>query len=204
VFVLGYILIFPALLLISCSDHATIDPKLSDQVIIEAHVINYEELSKSEQDKIGICCFYSTGGWTVGDLVRFSPEKAYYVRARINIDILARLTEANKCGTITQPARCTEEEIQTKAKALAEHSNPHMLYGKYKNSWAFTSSGIAVPKTVKFDGHRLLSINRDTVSRLDEVLIGPIPQRPDQMMIIIYSSSVNGYEPLRNPRRTMN
>jgi len=203
--VVGCLLGLTVLLFLSCSDQATIDPQLSDRVILEAHVITYEELGKKERDSIdSLCCSYSTGGWMAQDLVRFSPEKAYFVRARINIDTLARMTEANQCGTIMQATRCSEEELQTKAASLAGHSNPYMLYGKYKNSWVFMASGTTVPATEKFDGHRLLSIKRDTASRSDEVLIGPIPHRPDEMIIELYSPSAKGHEPLRNPRRVLN
>ena len=194
-----------ALLCLSCSDQARIDPELSDQVILEAHVFAYNELNQQERDMIGsLCCSHSTGGWMARDLVRFSPEDACFVRARINIDALARMTEANQCGTTMQVTRCSEEELQTKAASLAGHSNPYMLYGKYKNSWVFMASGTTVPATEKFDGHRLLSIKRDTASRSDEVLIGPIPHRPDEMIIELYSPSAKGHEPLRNPRRALN
>jgi hypothetical protein len=204
-FVLACILGFAALLSLSCSDQATIDPQLSAQVILEAHVLAYKQLDKQERDIIGsLCCSYSTGGWMARDLVRFSPEDGYFVRARINVDALARLTEANQCGTSTHATRCSEKELQMKAVSLAGHSNPHMLYGKYKNSWVFIAGGTTVPATEKFDGHRLLSIKRDAASRSDDVLIGPIPRKPDDMVIELYSPSGRGHEPLRNPRRVLN
>lgn len=203
-FVVGCLLGLTVPLFLSCSDQATIDPQLSDQVILEAHVFTYNELGKKERDRIGSYCSYSTGGWTARDLVRFSPENAYFVRARINIDALARMTEANQCGTNMQRTRCSEEELQQNVASLVGDPNPYMLYGKYNNSWVFMASGTTVPVTEKFDGHRLLSIKRDTASRSDEVLIGPIPHRPDEMIIELYCPSAKSHEPLRNPRRVLN
>lgn len=107
-------------------------------MIVDAAVLPYAELQQQERDLIGeYCCSYSNGSWIPRELVRFPPEDAFFVKVRINIEALAQLTEANRCGSLRHPARCAEEELQAKAELLIEDQNPFALYGKYKNSWGF-------------------------------------------------------------------
>ena len=185
--------------ILSCKNDAPIDPALSSNVISKAFVLTFDQLEEQEQNLIDSYCSYSTGSWMSRDLVRFSPQDGYFVKAIINIDALSRITVANQCGTTGNPARCSEKELSMEAESLIGHQNPRMLYGKYKNSWVFISDGKTVPPTEKFDGHRLLAIRRDLSSRTDDVLIGPLPIEPDEMIITLYSSTVQGHEPLKNP-----
>lgn len=180
----GHVVILMSLLLGCGEDKAQVSVT-PEEVILSATVARYSGLSDSEREILGkYCCTYSrTGGWTSGDLERFEPEEGYFVRAVINADALAQFTFIHSCGGATYVESCSQEELSQKMTQTLQDSNPYGLYGKYKNRWVFLGASGEIPPTEKFEGFRLLSVERQQNPRHDHVLIGPLPEEPTRMRI---------------------
>lgn len=144
-----------------------IDPS---DVIIEAINLNFEDLNDAEKQDIIFtrCCCYPTN-WNRGvDCIE--KEEAFYVKAEINIKLLAALSESKTFSI---------DKLIT--------SNPHSLYGKYHNRWQFIDeNGNEICETAKFDGHHDFNLLRQ--GNIDEIIIVPLPKRPKKMMIKISDS----------------
>lgn len=182
-----YGLVLTILLLTGCGgDNAQVNTR-PDEVILRAEVVRFSGLSESERQAIGnYCCSYSrTGGWTPSDLERFEPEDGYFVRAVVNAEALAQLSLLHSCGGVTYIDTCSSEELSAKVAQILQASGSYRLYGKYMNRWAFANVAGEVPSTEKFEGFRLLLIDRKSPSR-DHVTVGPLPAEPTRMRIQLY------------------
>ena len=150
-------------LVISCNkvEKKPID---SNKIIIDAKIIAYNELNtKLEYD---FYCHQSN--WRDG--IKFEKENAFYVSAKINNKLLAEL--------------CESESFQI-SDMLNE--NKYFLYGKYINRWEFiNSNGGLICETDKFNGQNLIELNRN--GEIDEVIIGPLIEKPTKMQIKILDS----------------
>lgn len=155
--------------ILGCGSNEKKPIKPSD-VIIEAVNLSFKNLNYTEMEDMIFteCCCYPIN-WNKGvDCVQ--KEEAFYVKAKINIDLLAILSESETFS---------KDELIT--------SNPHSLYGKYHNRWQFVDeSGIEICQTAKFDGHNDFNLIRK--GNIDEVIIGPLPKKPSKMMIEISNS----------------
>ncbi len=183
---------------------AIISNDISSQVIADAKLLAYENLSQHEKDSIGkFCCSYYTESWSSEHSFQFDPAQGYYVRAIVNINQLARLTHANSCGFSYHSGRCSEDKLQDKINETLNDAMLHMLYGKYKSRWAFLKEGRHIPDTMKFNGFNIVNIKRDLEQGYDEVLLGPIPANPDQMIIELAFPKAEGYPDLVNPKQVI-
>lgn len=139
-------------------------------VICESELFTFSELRNEEKEDMIYtnCCCYPNN-WNRGvDCVE--KENAYYVKAKININLLATLSESDAFN------------IQ-----YLISSNPHTLYGKYVNRWKFLDeNGFDICETAKFDGHNDFRLVRNDT--IDEVIIGPLPKKPLKMIIDIVNS----------------
>jgi len=76
------------------------------------------------------------------------------------------------------------------------NENKYSLYGKYINRWEFiNSSGGLICETDKFSGQKLIELNRN--GEIDEVIIGPLIEKPTKMQIKILDSKY--YQNNSNP-----
>ena len=136
----------------------------SNKVIIEAKIVSYEELTTKPENNY----YCHPDNWRDG--IEFEKEKAFYVSAKINNKLLAQL--------------CESESFQIDNML---NENKHFLYGKYRNRWEFlNSNGGLICETEKFEGQNLLVLNRN--GEIDEVIIGPLIERPKKMHIKILDS----------------
>lgn len=155
-----------------------------DSVILGAEVIMFEDLPEATREKVArYCCHYFLGSWSSADMHRFSIEDAYFVRLTIDNLALANLTLINSCGSVASQRRCSQEELEAEIDSVLS-SNPMLLYGKYKNRWGFRAGGADIPETEKFEGFDTVSIDRH--GSQDEVLVGPIPRKPTELLIEMY------------------
>jgi len=146
-------------------------------VIEYAEAIPFDSLSKKQQEKIDYCYYYPYNNWR--DTEEFDKKESYFVRARIKNKFLAELSKSSAFPVST----------------LLDDSNPRFLYGKYSNSWKFyDKNNISIRPTTKFGGHDIQEVTR--IGDLDNILIGPLPKKPDLMEIEILSDD---YEYARNP-----
>lgn len=161
------------------------EPKLNS-IILDAKILTYNQLTPAEKSKISeYCCSYAgKSGWV--DSTAFEAEKGYFVRAKINRQPLAYWTFLYSCGKTLTVKKCSEKEHAAKIKKAIQDNNPYGLYGKYNNSWIFYNGKNKIPATDKFDGHDILTDKRDKKKQLDELLIGPLPQKPSSMTISLY------------------
>lgn len=161
-----YILIFISLSCIN-SNKKSINP---EKVIVEAINISYDDLSNAEKEDMIFtkCCCYPYN-WNRGvDCIE--NEKAFYVKAKIDVELLATLSESDAF----------------KISQLIT-SNPRSLYGKYHNRWQFKDeNGKEICETSKFDGHNDFSLKR--IGYIDELIIGPLPKKPSIMLIKVSDS----------------
>lgn len=161
-----------------CGENKKIKTINPSEVIIEAVNLNFSELSNSEKEDMIFtkCCCYPEN-WRRG-VNCVEKENAFYVKAKININLLGALSESETF---------TFDKIIT--------SNPHSLYGKYINRWQFKDQkGKIICETAKFDGHNDFRLNRN--GTIDEIIIGPLPKKPSKMMIrIMESKYYNGITP---------
>lgn len=139
-------------------------------VIIQAVVISYSDLDSEEKENLIYtkCCCYPSN-WNHGvDCVE--KEYAFYVKAKINVYLLASLSES-----------------RTFPKSHLISSNPHFLYGKYVNRWDFKDEmGYEICKTSKNNGHNYFNLVRN--DSVDHLIIGPLPKQPKKMLIEILDS----------------
>ncbi|HRB71842.1 MAG TPA: hypothetical protein PK776_08330 [Flavobacterium sp.] len=163
-----YILAFTILLFISACNNAEKPPIDSSKVILSAEVLSYKDLTEGQKAEIKYGCYCYPNNWRDG--VEFSKESSYFVSCKINNNLLAQL--------------CESETFQIK-DLLNENAN--MLYGKYHNSWVFTDSlGYKVCETSKFEGQNTISLQRK--GEIDDLLIGPLIEKPKVMSIEIANS----------------
>lgn len=150
-------------LLLSCSK--TEKPRIdSNKVIIHAKIVSYANLIKQPENN----SYCHTNSWRNG--YEFDKKNAYYVSAKINNKLLAELCESDSF-----PINAILNE------------NKYALYGKYINRWEFiNSTGGLICETEKFDGQKLIEVHR--IGEIDEVIIGPLIEQPDKMIIKILNS----------------
>lgn len=166
-------LIFLILLLalFSCSRNGRqpIDP---NKVIIEAVGLRFNDLNQEEKKGLSNyfidCCCYPENWNEGGNCIK--KEEAYYVKSKINNDLLASLSESNKFDL-----------------EFLINSNPKSLYGKTSNRWEFLDEfGNAICETSRFEGHNSFNLTRNDT--IDEIIIGPLPVKPKKMIITILDS----------------
>jgi hypothetical protein len=165
-------LFFTILLLafFNCGENEKKSPIIASEVIIDAITLNFDDLNDIEKEDMIFtrCCCYPKN-WNRG-VNCIEKEDAFYVKAKININLLAELSES---------------KIFTKDKLI--NSNPHSLYGKYHNRWQFLDEDENwICETSKFDGHNDFMLVRK--GNIDEVIIGPLPEKPSKMIIEILDS----------------
>lgn len=187
------IYIFILLFIASCSEPAIIDMSLLKTAVISASVLTYEDLDEETKKSIGSSArFYKADeNWNEG--TSFEPKNGYYVSAKIMRKKLAIVSNMYSCGSVTKIRQCSKNELDEKTNKLLSYSNPYMLYGKYKNIWGFEGKSEEMPATKKFDGHGLINISKLENGEVDEVLIGPLPQKPITLMIIPYDRYRSDY-----------
>ena len=180
--------------------------RTSSEVIEQAEVLAFDLLSERERNDIPKTSSYSlSGSWGSGCCRTFDAEDGFYVRAVVNPFALALLTFYSSCGTSLSIVNCTTSEIAQKVDTTTGPSaNPHALYGKYKNSWRFSSSTGEIPSTRKFAGHSAIveRFGRGRLAR-DTVLVGPLPERPTSMAIQIYHGLTKERTPIPEPMITL-
>lgn len=144
-------------------------PKIDlNNVIQNAEILTFNDLTNSQKEKLEYCCHYYPNNWRDG--VEYKKEDAYFVKAKIDNKLLAKLTESNAFS---------EKDLLS--------NNELYLYGKYHNRWRFISvEGDKVIETEKFEGHRTFEVIRN--KNIDEVIIGPLPKKPQKMYIEISDS----------------
>ena len=164
-----YFLLISILLLFNSCNNSPKKPLINPSEVIEfATVFTYENLDETEKEKIKYGCYCYRNSWRNG--TEFKKENAFFVKSRINNNLLAELS-AN--------------DPFTKDKLIT--SNVYSLYGKYHNRWKFINSqGMEICETQKLTGHRTLNIVR--IGQTDEVIIGPLPEKPTKMIIEIMDS----------------
>lgn len=145
-------------------------PIKPDDVIIEATNLIYTDLNDLEKEDMIFtrCCCYPHN-WNQG-VNCIEKEDAFYVKAKIDINLLGLLSES-----------------RTFNKSSLINSNPHSLYGKYHNRWKFLDkNGVEICETSKFEGHHDFRLIRN--DSIDEIIIGPLPVKPNTMIIEIIDS----------------
>lgn len=178
-----------------CSgDYAQIEPQLSNEVILDAKVIGYRDLPEEVRSSYSLFhpSYSKNGGWTSLDLVSFEAKSAFYVKLSISREPLAKLVLANNSGR-----RRTREEFEMVVSSAMSGSKDYPLYGKYVNSWVFSSGNNLVPSTEKFDGHHVLKYEISEDKKTDYLLIGPLPLKPTAVEIDLFSK----FGGLKNPKR---
>jgi hypothetical protein len=142
-------------LLINCSKLEKIDPK---KVITEAKIISCKDVLKDYNYHFQIYPEILKGDFIKG------KENHYYVLAKINNVLLAKLTE---------------NDVFKLNYILNE--NIYSLYGKFLNDWTFYNS----KNEMIFVNHYIV-IKR--INEIDEVLFGPLSEKPKKMKISIENS----------------
>ncbi|GAB3767650.1 hypothetical protein GCM10028818_00850 [Spirosoma horti] len=143
-------------------------PGASVNVVHGGKVYDWASLPASIKTQVGNFHLYYNGGWaTPRNSTEFKKEDGFYVKALIDNKMLAELSQSNAFKP---------EEV------LAE--KPIFLYGKYKNRWTFQDQGgNEISETEKFDGFDTIEVVRE--GQTDTVWIGPIPNKPVQMTILL-------------------
>lgn len=165
-----YILPFLLIIFFSCSEKNDKKNINSSDVIISATLLKFDDLSINEKSNIIFdkCCCYPKN-WNKGENC-IEKENAFYIKAKINNNLLSYISESN-----TFP----REELL--------NQNPHFLYGKYKNRWKFLNEdGQIICETSKFEGHNSFELVR--FDSIDNIIIGPLPEKPKEMIIEILES----------------
>ncbi len=184
-------------------DLAVIANDAFNGVILNARVITYEGLSDSERNLIGKYCCHSKADMSA--IHPFTPNEAYYIRSTINAKLLARLSFANSCQH-DYPAlyRCTETILQQKIDEIMKNPKVSELYGTHRTRVKLLVDELYIPRTSSCHVcQSILSVTRDRELGHDEVIIGPIPMKPDEMVIAFYYNSGKGLEKIENPRRKL-
>lgn len=152
---------------ISCKKTEKQKIQLSN-VIKTVEVLRFKDLSNQQKKDLEYCCFYYPSNWRDG--VSFEKENAYFVKTKIDNNLLASLTESNAFSK-------TE---------LLNNGNIY-LYGKYHNRWGFVDNiNDTIFETEKFGGHRIIEIKRR--ENIDEIIVGPLVEKPKKMYIEISNS----------------
>ena len=151
------------ILVISCNEVEK-KPIDSNKIIIDAKIITYSELNT----KLEYNSYCHQSNWRDG--IEFKKENAFYVSAKINNKLLAEL--------------CESESFQINDML---NENKYSLYGKYINRWEFIDlNGGLICETDKFNGQKLIELNRN--GEIDEVIIGPLIEKPNKIQIKILDS----------------
>lgn len=159
------ILIF--ILLVGCGKKEIVHIEIKD-VIINAEILTFKDLSNQQKKNLEYCCYYYPSNWRDG--INFEKEKAYFVKTKIDNNLLASLTESNAFS-----------------KADLLNNGNTYLYGKYHNRWGFVDNeNDTIFETAKFEGHRIIEITRK--GNIDEVIIGPLVEKPKKIYIEIIDS----------------
>lgn len=150
----------------ACSDDvAELKP---EEIIESASVLKFSELNSADQEKVEYDCFCHPNNWNQG--IKYEKDSTFFVKVRLNNRKLAQLTESNTFSI---------DDLLS--------DNPYSLYGKYHNRWRFkNSSGAFICETAKFQGFYILTIDRN--GDHDDLIIGPIPEKPSKMIIEINES----------------
>ena len=153
-------------LIAGCSnDNVKINP---EGIIESAEVLTYSELSAIDQEKVESDCICHPKNWNIG--VKFEQDSTFFVKVKLNNKKLAQLSESNTFSI---------------DKLLSD--NVYSLYGKYHNRWKFkNSAGKQICETAKFQGFYILTIDRS--GEYDNLIIGPIPEKPSELIIEINES----------------
>ena len=153
--------------LVSCKEAEK--PKFNlNGVIKSAKVLSFTDLSDQQKEELKYCCNYYPSNWRDG--VGFKKEDAYFVKTTIDNILLAELSETDAFPK----------------KELLSY-NEKFLYGKYHNRWGFISeNNDTIYETEKFEGHRIIEIIR--TKNIDEIIVGPLPNKPKKMFISIWGS----------------
>lgn len=152
---------------IGCGKTEKAEIKIKD-VIKSVEILTFKDLSDQQKEELEYCCSYYPNNWRDG--VSFEKENAYFVKAKIDNNLLASLTESN-----------------TFSKTELLKNGDTYLYGKYHNRWGFVDNkNDTIFETEKFEGHRIIEITRR--DNIDEVIIGPLVEKPKKMYIEINSS----------------
>ena len=196
------LIILAAALNASCSPPAEIDTNLPRETILSARVLSFADLSPELQEKATSRNEPTYIGVENDRYINvpFSLAESYFIEATIDVYALATLTEANKCGTLMAARRCSEEELEERVESRVLMKDtfdgkpniqqaPYWLYGKYKNRWVARQNDRDIPSTAKFAGFYFTAIERDWNEHLDDVVIGPIPQCPEELIISINSGN---------------
>jgi len=186
------------------------------QVILDARVLTVDEIDLSplgdDPDLLEVqrqlltryCCWHSnTEESFSAPWVKYEPENAYFVQAKISFDALARVTEATRCRRLSEPRRCSDAELAQRVAAVGElgrKKDVDAYYDGLRDSWSFAESGSELPRTARYGYHHLIWVRRDKLRRTDEVLLGPLPIQPDEMIIRLQGLSANDRQDVTDPR----
>ena len=148
---------------------------------ISAANFQYPTFKTKEMKKIPIyeiakdgCCYPENWRYGVNCVEK---EDAFYVKTKININLLAALSEPDLSGGAG---------IFKKDSLISSNSNPHLLYGSL-NRWKFIDeNGNEICQIEKGDGHHHFRLIRNDT--IDELIIGPLPKKPRKMIIEILDS----------------
>lgn len=165
-----YFLFFILYFLIGCSGKNEKKPIDASKVIISATLLKFEDLNDSEKADMIFdnCCCYPKN-WNQGENC-IEKENAFYVKAKINNNLLSYISET---------------DAFPRDNLLNE--NPYSLYGKYRNRWNFTNEkGNPICETAQFEGHNSFKLVR--LDSIDCIIIGPLPEKPEEMIIEILDS----------------
>ncbi|MBK8243741.1 MAG: hypothetical protein IPK88_09980 [Saprospiraceae bacterium] len=145
-------------------------------IIKEAEILTFNDLNNRQREDLKYCCTYHINGtlWNAAAMIPFKKEDAYFVKSKIDNNLLADLIES-------------EDFSKTELLQIDNFHGTRFLYGKYMCRWIFTDSlNEIIGETDKFDGHRILSINRS--SNIDDIVVGPLVKKPKKMYIKIFES----------------
>jgi hypothetical protein len=159
-----------SIFLFGCSEKKDRKPIDASKVIISATLLKFEDLNDSEKADMIFddCCCYPKN-WNQGENC-IEKENAFYVKAKINNNLLSYISES---------------DAFPRENLLNE--NPHFLYGKYRNRWNFINEkGNPICETSKFEGHNSFKLSR--LDSIDSIIIGPLPEKPKEMIIEILDS----------------
>lgn len=152
---------------IGCSKTEKAELKIND-VIKSAQILTFNNLDNKQKKILEYCCYYYPNNWRDG--VSFEKENAYFVKMKIDNNLLASLTESN-----------------TFSKAELLTNGNTYLYGKYHNRWGFVDNkNDTIFETAKFEGHQIIEIKRK--GNIDEVIVGPLVEKPKKIYIEINDS----------------
>jgi hypothetical protein len=175
-----YSLLLIFFLLLPIQSHAA-EPKVNS-IILDAKMLTYDQLSEKEKAEISeYCCIAYLGSRR--NTKSFEKEDGYYVRTKINRRPLAYWTFIWSCGKVLEDKKCSTKELDAKMKKAIQDNNPYGLYSKYQNGFEFYNGKKVSPISSLQIGYDILTDKRDKKRQIDELLLGPIPQKPTHMSI---------------------